>query len=207
MLGLIIESFKFNYIVWNIHWRCSWKCFKSPICFISRVRIIFSIQLIQFLKEIINTIICIQLNPIKPGLFSRSPGPGGGEGGSEARMPKIKVTIYRLKWNFAWVIIAIKACLMQNLSLVAFLFLEIWGHKFSPLWSREWVTEFNYLPPENELNLKRWAFMSRIVIHDPKLTPMSISAISNQKKIFSFPKLLRRLDEKKAGATSIDQFC
>ena len=29
------------------------------------------------------------LNPIRPGLFSRSPGPGG----SEARMPKIKVNI------------------------------------------------------------------------------------------------------------------
>ena len=28
-------------------------------------------------------------NPIRPGLFSRSPGPGG----SKARMPKIKVNI------------------------------------------------------------------------------------------------------------------
>ena len=35
-------------------------------------------------------------NPIRPGLFSRSPGPGRG-GGSEAQMPKIKVNINRLK--------------------------------------------------------------------------------------------------------------
>ena len=32
-------------------------------------------------------------NPIRPGLFSRSPGPGGGKGGSEAQMPKIKFNI------------------------------------------------------------------------------------------------------------------
>ena len=34
------------------------------------------------------------LNPIRPGLFSRSPGPGGG---SEAQMPKIEVNINQLK--------------------------------------------------------------------------------------------------------------
>ena len=34
------------------------------------------------------------LNPIRPGLFSRSPGP---RGGAEARMPKIKVDINQLK--------------------------------------------------------------------------------------------------------------
>ena len=36
---------------------------------------------------------CNLLNPIRPGLFSRSPGPGG----SEAQMPKIKVNINQLK--------------------------------------------------------------------------------------------------------------
>ena len=36
----------------------------------------------------------VTLNPIRPGLFSRSPGPGGG---SEARMAKIKVNINLLK--------------------------------------------------------------------------------------------------------------
>ena len=62
------------------------------------------------------------VNPIRPGLFSRSPGP---RGGSEARMPKIKVNINRLELNFAWVIIPIKAFLMQNLRLIALLVLEI----------------------------------------------------------------------------------
>ena len=44
--------------------------------------------------------------------------------------------------------------------------------------------------------------MSRIILLDPKLTHhMSISAIVKQKKIFSFPKFLRRLDEKRAAVT------
>ena len=62
------------------------------------------------------------VNPIRPGLFSHSPGP---RGGSEARMPNIKVNINGLKLNFAWVIISIKAFLMQNLRLIALLVLEI----------------------------------------------------------------------------------
>ena len=44
-------------------------------------------------------------------------------GGSEAQMPKIKVNINQLKWNLAWVIMAIKAFLMQSLSLIAVLVL------------------------------------------------------------------------------------
>ena len=46
-------------------------------------------------------------------------------GGSEAQMPKIKVNINQLKRNLALVIMAIKAFLMQNLSLIAYLVLEI----------------------------------------------------------------------------------
>ena len=49
--------------------------------------------------------------------------------------------------------------------------------------------------------------MSRIVCLDPKLTPMSISAIFKQRKNFSFSKFLGRLNEKRAAATAlIDQF-
>ena len=43
--------------------------------------------------------------------------------------------------------------------------------------------------------------MSRIVLLDPKLTPMSISAISKQRKIFSFSKFFGRLNKKRAAAT------
>ena len=68
--------------------------------------------------------------PLSSSLFSSSPGLGRGLG-SRARMPKTKVTLSWLKWNFAWVIRTIKACLMQNLSLLAFLFLEIWYDKVS----------------------------------------------------------------------------
>ena len=85
------------------------------------------------------------LNPIRPGLFSHSPGPVRGGGGSEARIPKLKVNINRLKRNFAWVIIAMKACLMQNLSPVAFLFLEIWRHK---IFRGKLVVEFGFLLKE-----------------------------------------------------------
>ena len=94
-------------------------------------------------------------NPIRPGLFSRSLGPGGG---SEAQMPKIEVNINQLKWNLAWVIMAIKAFLMQNLSLTALLVLEIWRHKIS-LGRRERVTKFGYLPPENGFNFKKNEFL------------------------------------------------
>ena len=34
-----------------------------------------------------------RFNPIRPGLFSHSPGPGG----SKAQMPKIEVNIHQLK--------------------------------------------------------------------------------------------------------------
>ena len=71
-----------------------------------------------------------------------------GAGGSEVRMPKIKLNINRLKWNFVWVIIAIKAFLMQDLRLIALLVLEIWRHKIS-FGRMEGVIKFGYLPPEN----------------------------------------------------------
>ena len=49
--------------------------------------------------------------------------------------------------------------------------------------------------------------MSRIVLLDPKLTPMSISAIFKQRKIFPFSKFWGHLNEKKAAATPlINQF-
>ena len=49
---------------------------------------------------------------------------------------------------------AIKAFLMQNLSLVALLVLEIWRHNISP-GRREQVIKFGYLPPENGFNFKK----------------------------------------------------
>ena len=56
--------------------------------------------------------------------------------------------------------------------------------------------------PENGFNLKKkQVFMSSIVLLDPKLTPMSISTIFKQRKIFSFSKFLGRLDDERAAAT------
>ena len=45
-----------------------------------------------------------------------------------------------------------------------------------------------FAPRKGDLTEKIPLFMSRIVLPDPKLTPMSISAISKQGKIFRFVK-------------------
>ena len=60
-------------------------------------------------------------NPIRPRIFSRSPGLLG----SEAQTPKIRDNINRLEWKLAGVMMAIIAFLMQNLSLLALRALEI----------------------------------------------------------------------------------
>ena len=129
-------------------------------------------------------------------------------GGAEAQTSKIKVNIYRLKWNFAWVIIFIKTFLMQNLGLIALLGLEIWRHKIS-LERREQVIKFCYLPPENRFNFKKNEGFFQNRSCQSKIDPlMSISAIFKQRKIFSFSKFLGCLDKKRAAANPlIDQFC
>ena len=143
------------------------------------------------------------LNPIRPDLFSVLQARGGGAG-SEAQVPKIKVNINRLKWNFVWVIIAIKAFLMQNLRLMALLVLEIWCHKIS-LKRKEQVIKFGYLPPENGLNFKKKEFLCpESFLSTQNWAPMSISAIFKQRKIFSFSKFLGRLDKKRTAATPSD---
>ena len=97
---------------------------------------------------------------------------GGGGGGSEARMPKIKVNTNWLKLNFAWVIISIKAFLMQKLRLIALLVLEIWRHKIFPK-RREQVIRFDYLPPETEngFNFKKTSFYVQNRSSRPKIDP------------------------------------
>ena len=84
---------------------------------------------------------------------------------------------------------ATKAFLMQNLSVVALLVLEIWRHKIS-LGRREQGNKFGYLSPENGFNFLKTSFYVQI------------------EKIFSFCKFLGRLNEKRAATTPlIDQFC
>ena len=93
-----------------------------------------------------------RVNPIMPGLFSRSPGL---RGGLEAQMPKINVNINQLKWNLTWVnIMAIKAFLIQNLSLVPLVVLQIWRHKIS---LRKWYDSSNsaIYPRKTGLTLKK----------------------------------------------------
>ena len=110
----------------------------------------------------------------------------GGGGDSEAQMPKIKININQLKWNLAWVIMAIKAFLMQNLSLIALLVLEIWRHKIS-LRRREWVMKFGYLPPENGFNFKKMSFYVQNRSSRPKIDPpCQFQQFSSIGKIFHF---------------------
>ena len=91
-----------------------------------------------------------------------------------------------------------KAFLTQNLSPVALLVFEINVTKFP---SEKWNKSSNSViyPRKMGLALKKLVF---IVLLDPKLTsPMSISAISKQRKIVSSCKFLGPLDEKRAAAT------
>ena len=63
-------------------------------------------------------------------------------------------------------------------------------------------------PRKMSLTFKKIVFMSRIVLLDPKLTPMSIFSNFQAKENFLFCKFLGRLDERRAAATPlVDQFC
>ena len=66
----------------------------------------------------------IEFNPIRPGLFSHSPGPGGGWGlrGPDA---KNQGQDQPIEMKLSCVITAIESFLMPNLRLIALLVLEI----------------------------------------------------------------------------------
>ena len=122
------------------------------------------------------------LYPIRPGLFSCWLGPGS----SEAQMPKIKVNINWLKLNFAWVIISIKAFLMQNLRLIALLVLEILRHKIFLKW-REPVIRFDYLHPENGFNFKKDEFLCpELFFSTQNWPPCQFQKFSSRGKFFHF---------------------
>ena len=128
-------------------------------------------------------------------------------GGSEAQMPKIKVNITRLKWNFAWIILTIKAFLMQNLSVVALLVLEIWRHKIS-FGRREWVIKFGYLPPENGFNLKKKSFYVQNRSSRPKIDPhVNFSNFQAEENLFIFKVFGTSWREKSSSNPLIHQFC
>ena len=126
-----------------------------------------------------------KFNPIRPGLFSRSPGLG--EGASETWMPKINW----LKWNLVWVITAIKAFVTQNLSLVALPVLEMWCHKIF-LGRRKQSSNSAIYPRKTGLTLKKMSFYVHNRSSRPKIDlRMSIPALS----------FLGCFDEKRAAAT------
>ena len=91
-------------------------------------------------------------------------------GGSEAWMPKLKVNINWLKLNFAWVIISIKAFLMQNVRLIALLVLEIWRHKFSLKEGNE-SSDSTIYPRKTGLTLKKTSFYVQNRSSRPKIDP------------------------------------
>ena len=97
--------------------------------------------------------------------------------GSQTRIPKIRVTIYSVKWNSAWVITGTKTFLMQILTLLPLLLLEIWRHKIPNL--KKGTNSDNY---------------------PSKLTPCQFQQYPSRRNVFIF-KILRRLDEKEVAAT------
>ena len=108
-------------------------------------------------------------------------------GGSEARMPKIKVNINGLKWNFAWVIIAIKAFLLQNLRVI-----EGNESSNSAIYPRKTGWTFK----------KKKSFYVQNRSPRPKIDPpCQFQQFSSREKFFSFSKFLGRLDEKRAAVT------
>ena len=119
------------------------------------------------------------------------------KGYSQACIPKIKVNITWLKLNFAWVIIGTKPFVMQNLSLVPFLFLEIWRHKISPL-RKGTSHQIRIFTPENGFNFKKWVFCPESFFSTQKLTHL-VNFSSFQKEIF-FNFQIRRLNEQKIAA-------
>ena len=87
-----------------------------------------------------------------------------------------------------------KGCLMQNSSSFS-IFGDMASQNF-PL-SRGTSDRIWIFTPEKWVNLKTVSFMSRILLLDLKLTPMSISAIFKQRKFFVF----KTFDEERAAAT------
>ena len=101
-------------------------------------------------------------------------------------------------------LIAIKLCLMENLSLVAFLYLEIWRHKIS-LWRREQVIEFGYLTPENGFKFYKNEFLcSESFSSTQNWPPMSISAIFKQRKFFLIFKIFETFRWEKSSSNLPD---
>ena len=100
-----------------------------------------------------------------------------------------------------------KAFLMQNLSLVALLVLEIWRHKIS-LRRREQVIKFRYLPPENEFNFKKMSFYVQNRSSGPKIDPpCQFQQFPSTVKFCHFVNFLGRLVEKRAAIPLNEQFC
>ena len=128
-------------------------------------------------------------NPIRPSSFSCSPGPKG------AQRPKIKVNINRLKWNFVWVIITIKAFLIQNLRLLALLVLEIWRHKIS-LRSRNNSSDLAIYPRKTGLTFKNEFYVQNRSSR-PKIDPpphINFSNFQAEEHFFHFQNFWGRLN-------------
>ena len=139
------------------------------------------------------------VNPIRPGLFSRSPGPRGAQ---SPGCQKSKLT--STDWN------EIQAFLVQNLRLIAPLVLEIWRHKIS-LGRRERVIRFGYLPLENGKTFKKMGFYVQNRSSRPKTDPppprhVSFSNFQAEEKVFIFKIFGTSRWEKGSSNPLIDQF-
>ena len=113
----------------------------------------------------------------------------GRGGSSEARMPKIKVNIMQP--------IDMKLCISHYIhkSIPHAKFEADSSSSFGDMTSQNFprkkgtsyqIRIFTPLPRKEGLTFKKWISMSRIVLLDPKLTPMSISASFKQRKTFYF---------------------
>ena len=121
-------------------------------------------------------------------------------------MTAFHVCIHQSIWkgNFAWVI-AMEPFLIQNLSLVSFLFLEIWRTNFPSQKGGNKSLNLYIYRLEMGLNSKKWGFYVRGRFFQPKIDPPSISAISKQKKFLYFQNVLK--SSSSPPGCSVVQFC
>ena len=161
----------------------------------------FAVQELKLLPEVNITsqiyTICPQYNPIRPGLFSR----WSGQRGSEARMPKIKVTDHSIETKLRRSYDSYKSMPDARFEFGS---LVIFGDMTSQNLSLKKETSHRirlFTPGKWVSFLKSEFYMCRIILLDPKLTPYVNFSNFQAKEIFSFPKFLRRLDEKRAAPT------
>ena len=140
-------------------------------------------------------------NLIRPGLFSRLPGPRG----SQAWMPKIKVNIIQIEMKLGM-------SHYDHKSIPDAKFESASSSSFGDMTSQNFpgrgrVIKFGYLPPENGFNLKKMSFYVQNRSSRPKVDPHVNFSNFQSEEIFHFVNFWDVAMRKSSSNPLIDQFC